>query len=226
MANDSAPTGFDAARLVQEHQAGVWRYLRVLGCDANEAEDLTQETFLAVLTKPFQDHHHAATAAYLRTVARNLLVTSRRKAARGPAVLGPAGGESQAIALAEADAAWRRWIGRDEGDDLLAALRSCLERLTPRARQALDLRYGHQATRAAIAAALDLTEDGAKNLLQRAKQQLRQCIERQRAEKRSTEMQGAEAQRGESRRAGQRNEPRGIDSASGRPIGSEGEEAR
>jgi RNA polymerase sigma-70 factor, ECF subfamily len=179
MANDSAPTGFDAARLVKEHQAGVWRYLRVLGCDANEAEDLTQETFLAVLTKPFHDHNHSATAAYLRTVARNLLVTSRRKTARGPIVgAGAAAGERQTIELAEADAAWRRWAAHDEGEDLLAALRHCLEGLTARARQAIDLRYGAQASRSAIASALNLSEDGAKNLLQRAKQQLRQCVER------------------------------------------------
>ncbi|HEX7449919.1 MAG TPA: sigma factor, partial [Pirellulales bacterium] len=62
--------GFDAARLIEEHQAGVWRYLRVLGCNAAEAEDLTQDTFLAVLEKPFHDYQRAATAAYLRQVAR------------------------------------------------------------------------------------------------------------------------------------------------------------
>ena len=39
----------DAAQLIREHQAGVWRYLRVLGCSRELAEDLTQETFLAVL---------------------------------------------------------------------------------------------------------------------------------------------------------------------------------
>ena len=71
MANEPASTGavapgeqatdtvhaspLDVARLVREHQAGVWRYLRVLGCPATEAEDLTQETFLAVLTRPFHD---------------------------------------------------------------------------------------------------------------------------------------------------------------------------
>lgn len=225
MANDSAPTGFDAARLVQEHQAGVWRYLRVLGCDATEAEDLTQETFLAVLTKPFHDHNHSATAAYLRTVARNLLVTSRRRTARGPAAAGAAGGDLRSIEMAAADAAWRRWAvrsgvgGHDDGEELLAALQHCLQELTARARQALDLRYGRQATRAAIAAALSLSEDGAKNILQRAKQQLRQCIEKQRAE----------TQRAETQQLGKAAAPdasRRIESMPGEPGGSEGEHAR
>jgi RNA polymerase sigma-70 factor (ECF subfamily) len=61
---------------------------------------------------------------------------------------------------------------------MLAALEACLQGLNERARLALDLRFRRQETRAAIAAALELSEHGAKNLLQRAKEQLRVCIER------------------------------------------------
>ena len=158
-------SGLDVARLVREHQAGVWRYLRVLGCPAAEAEDLTQETFLAVLTRPFHDYNRQATAAYLRQVARNLFISGRRRAV--------------AVAeLDEAEAAWLRWAVKDDGRELLDALHACLQKLTDRARQALDLRFGRQAARAEIAAALGLSEDGAKNLMQRAKQQLRACVEK------------------------------------------------
>ena len=64
----SKATGFAPAQIVKEHQAGVWRYLRALGCDSQQADDFTQETFLKVLTKPFDDYNPAATAAYLRRV--------------------------------------------------------------------------------------------------------------------------------------------------------------
>lgn len=170
--------GFDAARLIEEHQVGVWRYLRALGCHAAEAEDLTQETFLAVLEKPFQDYQRAATAAYLRQVARNLLISSRRRTARGTVVVRNAA-EMDMAELEAAEAGWLRWSGRDDGEERLAALRRCLQTLTARARQALDLRFGKQASRAAIAAALEMSEDGAKNVLQRAKQHLRACIEKE-----------------------------------------------
>jgi RNA polymerase sigma-70 factor (ECF subfamily) len=40
------------------------------------------------------------------------------------------------------------------------------------------MRFHGEHTRAEIAAALEITEHGAKNLMQRAKQQLRECIER------------------------------------------------
>ena len=162
---EPAPGEFDVARLVREHQAGVWRYLRVLGCPAAEADDLTQETFLAVLTKPFQDYNRQATAAYLRQVARNLFISSRRRAV-------------SAVELDEAEAAWLRWAVKDDGAELIAALRSCLESLTERVRQALELRFARGQSRAEIAAALGLSEAGAKNLLQRAKQHLRECVER------------------------------------------------
>lgn len=162
------PGGFDAARLIKEHQAGVWRYLRVLGCSASQAEDLTQETFLAVLQKPFQEINRAATAAYLRQVSRNLFISAQRRAARAVAV----------AELDEIEAAWSRWAANDDGRELLAALQKCLETLASKARQALELRFREEQSRANIAAVLGMSEDGAKNLMQRAKQHLRTCIER------------------------------------------------
>lgn len=167
-----ATSGFDLARLVKEHQTGVWRYLRVLGCPAAEAEDLTQETFLTVLSKPFNDFNRQATAAYLRQVARSLFISSRRRAVA-------------TTQLDEAEAAWLQWGANDDGQELMSALRACLQKLTERARQALDLRFGRQASRAEIASALGLSEDGAKNLMQRAKDQLRLCIEKTLARERA-----------------------------------------
>lgn len=160
-------TGFDPARLIEQHQAGVWRYLRALGCDPAQAEDLTQETFLAVLQKPFDDYNPAATGSYLRKVAYHRFVSQQRRAGR-------------LVLMAEVDEIdqrWDRWAGGDQGEAMLDALRDCLQQLTQRARWALQMRFRDRQTRAGIAAALSITEHGAKNLMQRAKQQLRLCIE-------------------------------------------------
>jgi len=167
MTTPPTSTGFDPVRLIERHQAGVWRYLRVLGCDPSQADDLTQETFLAVLQKPFDDYNPAATASYLRKVAHNLFMTDRRRAGRVVAVEN----------IEEVDAMWSRWAGHDNGQALLEALRACLEQLTERARWALNMRFHDRCSRAEIAGALQITEDGAKNLMQRAKKQLRGCIE-------------------------------------------------
>ena len=49
------------------------------------------------------------------------------------------------------DASWDKWAGADNGDALLDMLRECLEALTERARNALELRFREEHTRSAIA---------------------------------------------------------------------------
>ncbi len=160
--------GLDPAALIQRYQAGIWRYLRALGCSPSQADDLTQDTFLSVLEHPFVEYSPAATAAYLRKVARNALISAQRRRGKVVAVED----------LDQFDQAWENWAGNEEEEVRLEALRECLQHLTDRARMALDMRFRDRESRAAIAAALKIGEHGAKNLMQRAKQQLRQCIER------------------------------------------------
>ncbi|HUE72985.1 MAG TPA: sigma-70 family RNA polymerase sigma factor [Pirellulaceae bacterium] len=159
--------GIDPAALVQAYQVGLWRYLRALGCDAALAEDLTQETFLSVLQKPFQDMGPLATSAYLRKVAYNLFISYQRRAGKVTPV----------ERVEELDRTWTSWAGNDDGEALLDALRECLKGISERARLALEMRFREESSREAIAAILEITEHGAKNLMQRAKQQLRDCIE-------------------------------------------------
>ena len=157
------------AGLVRTHQAGVWRYLRFLGCDAEEADDLVQETFLAVLRDGFDVRSPAETAGYLRTVARRRLLMARRKARNRPAL----------VDLEAAEAVWARMAGDDGLGDYLAALGECLDRaLTPRVRRALELQYADRASRDQIAAELSLAVEGVKTLLRRARTTLRDCVER------------------------------------------------
>lgn len=159
----------EMAALVRTHQTGVWRYLRFLGCDLTEADDLVQETFLAVLRKPFDVRSPRETAAYLRRVARNCLLILRRKQGHSP----------RAVELEAAEAVWARVAGHDGLDDYLAALGQCLETaVTPRVRRALELQYCDRATRAEIAAELNLAVEGVKTLVRRGRDALRACVER------------------------------------------------
>jgi RNA polymerase sigma-70 factor, ECF subfamily len=168
MAMTPDTTGFDPATLIETYQQGVWRYLRVLGCQPAQADDLTQETFLAVLQRPFVNHGPAATVAYLRKVAFHQFVSAQRRAGKVVAVEN----------LEDLDRSWEDWSRDENGEELLEALRDCLLHLTQRARMALELRFRGREARTDIGAALGITEHGAKNLMQRAKKQLRKCIER------------------------------------------------
>lgn len=158
--------GIEPGQLIQQYQQGVWRYLRSLGCSHQLADDLTQETFLAVLQKPFEYISPSATACYLRRVAYHLLVEDRRRSSR----------QCVLSEIERLDNAWTRWIGYSDGSTALEALEQCFQALTSRAQLALRLRFRDGASRQRIAGALGISENGTKNLMQRAKSQLRECI--------------------------------------------------
>ncbi len=164
------PTNLKALEaLVRTHQERLWLYLRYLGCDAATAEDVVQDTFLEVWRRPFEERSPASTRAYLRRVAKNRFLMAVR---RGRAVVA-------FDALDEADALWATQQEEDDGSRYSEALRHCLERLSDRARQAIDHFYGGNASRRHVAELLGLSVDGVKTLLRRARNALKTCIERQ-----------------------------------------------
>ena len=159
----------DPSQLINDHQTGIWRYLRALGCEANEAEDLTQETFLAVLRKPFDYYGKAAAASYLRKVAYHRFISARRRT----------GKEVVTSEIERIDESWSKWMSerQQDGSEVVDALSDCMKQLGERARWALEMRFRDKLPRAQIAENLKITEHGAKNLMQRAKQKLRECVD-------------------------------------------------
>ena len=157
----------DLPSLVRAHQAGLWRYLRFLGCEPSLAEDLTQETFLALVRCPPVLENAAALPAYLRTIARNLLY---RRGTGAPTVV-------PLHELEEAEAAWARTSRGKESDLYLEALRDCVGGLDARSRRALDLQYHDRMSREEAARVLDLSPEGFKTLLRRIKEQLKACVD-------------------------------------------------
>lgn len=158
----------DPAELIERHQLGLWRYLRALGCDASQADDFVQDTFLKILQKPFNYYDEAATAAYLRRIAHNLFISMQRRAGKVVAVED----------VQKFERVWCELVSDGNGEDYLDALRGCLEKISERSRWALEMRFRDKLSRTKIAASLQITENGAKNLMQRAKARLRECIER------------------------------------------------
>jgi RNA polymerase sigma-70 factor (ECF subfamily) len=169
-AGDPLPAGrFDLERLVHEHQAAVWRYVRFLGAERAEADDITQETFLAIARAAFAERDERQTAGYLRVVARNQLLALRRRQRR----------EVSTVELEAAESVWAAAAGPDGSlAAYLDALRECVAGLEGRSRRAIDLHYRDGASREAIAEALDMKPDGVKTLLRRTRGVLRECIER------------------------------------------------
>ena len=154
---------------IERHRVPLWRYLRMLGADATEADDLAQETLLIGLQHPL--HGDERDRAFLRGVARNLWLRTRRWWRR----------RREREVAAAVDELWRADVEADAGEELLTRLLDCLQQLQQRTRQALELHYRDGLGWTAVAAQIGLKPNGTKTLVQRARQALRTCIERRHA---------------------------------------------
>jgi len=79
-----------------------------------------------------------------------------------------------------AERLWQRELATDDGNGWLTALDRCLEELPARSRLALDRTYRDGASRSDLATELGIGEHGVRNLLQRLRASLRECIQRSR----------------------------------------------
>lgn len=163
----AADPKLELEQLVETHQHGVWRYIRFLGASEAEADDLTQETFLEVWRKPFEQLSRAATAAYLRNVAKNRFLMFIRARGRRPAV----------IDLEQAEHDFAQFARVDGGDAQVEALNDCMGKLDGRAKQAVDLFYRDGHSREEAAKLMGMKDEGMKTLLRRIREILRECME-------------------------------------------------
>jgi RNA polymerase sigma-70 factor, ECF subfamily len=141
------------------------RYLFVLGARADRIDDLVQDVFALVLRKGLEDRGSAGVGAFLRAVAKHLLLRDwHSKKARREVEL--------------ADEIWREECG-DDGQELrIAALRQCIASLPMRARALLQRAYVDRAGRIAIGREFGLVANGVKTALRRLRAGLRGCVER------------------------------------------------
>ena len=159
------PDRADLESVVRQHQAGVWRYLRLLGCTADAADDLTQETFLVLLRRGFERRGDPETWSFLRQTARHLHL--RRVCGNGR--------RTRELRADLVDEVWAE-MADEAGDAWIEALRTCVDRLDGRPQEVVRLFYREGYGRADVARRLAMKETGVKTLLQRTRAVLRDCI--------------------------------------------------
>ena len=166
----SIQSGHEVEALVRSHQDSVRGFLSVLGCPRDRVDDLCQDVFLSVLSSGFIQRSEAATRAFLRKVARHILIKAMER-------------ERRHLALGEMDHVEELWTRFDDGGergDYLEALRGCLRLVRGRASEVVDLRYKSGMALVEIGQRLGLRESGVKSILVRTRRMLRDCIERRR----------------------------------------------
>jgi RNA polymerase sigma-70 factor (ECF subfamily) len=153
-------------RLFVKHQGVVKAYILSLLPGLADAEDVLQETFLTVTEKAPTFVEGTNFTAWACTIARYKVLEARRKLAR-PALLS----EEAVSALAEdaPDAAYF--------EERVDAVRSCLDRLAPRARQIVWLRYHGSCTCEDIGRQVGWGAAAVRVALAKARTALRTCVE-------------------------------------------------
>jgi RNA polymerase sigma-70 factor, ECF subfamily len=147
------------------HLPMLRRYLQTLGVRPDRVDDLVQETLVVALQKQIEDRGAWAAAAWLRGVARNLLLRERRSAA-----------QRREVELA--DEVWNEQCGDGDGGELVEALRECVRQLPARSRALLQQAYGEGGGRVELGRAFGLVADGVKTALRRLRAALKDCMHR------------------------------------------------
>ena len=155
-------------QIVRSYQNEIWRVTAFALGSSNATEDLVQQAFVVAYQRLHRYQRGRDFGAWLRGIARNLVRDQVRKKAREDVRMRRYLHHLEARAVADAD---------DREERLRAALQACRDELSEAAREALALRYDEGCDFAAVAAAIGRTVAGARQLLQRARLQLRHCID-------------------------------------------------
>jgi RNA polymerase sigma-70 factor, ECF subfamily len=153
-------------------RAYTWQIVR----DDHVAEEVVQDMAVLALQKCGQINGSDHFPAWARRTCRNLALDAVRKKPRRPYLL-----SNTVLDLLESR--WERLDGED-GSDLIAALRKCVDRLTDHARQVLEIRYAEGLRCGEVANRMGVKVDTVYVTLLRIHRTLAECIESERRKER------------------------------------------
>jgi RNA polymerase sigma-70 factor (ECF subfamily) len=152
-----------------QSQPIISAYLTANVVDLHHAEDLVQEVAQVIAEKFAEYDRSRSFASWSLGIARNRLLKYYRVRARDRLVLSEA-------ALTNLGAAFEKV--EHESEERRDALRNCLEQITGRRREVLELRYRHNAKVGDIGKRLNMSPSGVSVMLHRVRGALYECIER------------------------------------------------
>jgi len=158
--------------LVRENADSLTAFLRAAVEDQATTDDLFQETMLIAWQKIGDYDRARPFGAWLRGIARNLVLAHYRSAVRQVTFSNDRILEYLDQRFTQVD----HQLG-DTLDEKIAALTDCIERLAPLYREPIDLHYRERRTSEWIADHLATTKDAIQKRLQRARSLLAECLE-------------------------------------------------
>jgi RNA polymerase sigma-70 factor, ECF subfamily len=159
----------ELAGLWVQSQSVISAYITASVVDLHHVEDLVQEVAQVCAEKFASFDRQRPFLSWALGIARHRLLKYYRTRSRDRLVLSEAALARLEAALARVD---------HEAEDRREAVRSCLQRIRGRRRQALELRYSANAKVGDIADALGMSPSGVSVMLHRVRTALFGCIRR------------------------------------------------
>ena len=158
-------------REIRQYRSAVYRLLLFLLRDAEDAEEVAQETFLIAISRNPNADNVTNRGAWLRSIARNLARNHMRKRGNSPRLLG-----DDLLELAERHFVETGSDRDDVWDARRQALASCIHKLSPSDHSLVRRRYELGQRVKQIAEELGMEPNSLSKRLERIRGNLRKCI--------------------------------------------------
>ena len=160
---------------VREHHAGLRGFVRALGVDPLWVDDVAQEAFIVAYNRLDEFDKERDFGAWLRGIARNLVINERRKDARRKRIL-----SDNLTDVLLSTSSYPEAEEEEMGDRALAkmnALKSCVQDLPEKSLKMLKARYEEENSAQDIAETFSMNPPAVRKALERLRTALRKCME-------------------------------------------------
>ncbi len=158
------------AEIVRRYQQSVLRIVNAMLYDRRNTEDLVQQVFVNAYQHLNRYELGRDFGSWIRMIARNVVREELRRASRYDTRL-----------KTYADVLIARWSDDERSDDheedQKASLDECLKKLSERAAEVLRLKYYESQGCEQIAGTMSTSSGAVRNILSRARAQLRECVQ-------------------------------------------------
>jgi len=161
------------AEVVREHHASLRYFIRSLGVQQAWVDDVAQDAFVIAYRKWSELDHTANVGAWLRVIARNVVMNEISKSSRRQRILD----ENITAILLENQSESSAPESLGDYGIRQEALRDCLSRLPERTRGVVDARYFRDLNSSQIGEDLNMKATAVRKILFQARQLLADCLQ-------------------------------------------------
>ncbi len=160
---------------VHEHHASLRAFVRALGVAPMWVDDVAQEAFIVAYNRLSEFDHERDFGAWLRGIARNLVINERRKDARRKRILSD-NLTDVLLSTSSLPECEEEEMG-DRALEKITSLRECIKQLPEKSMALIRAKYENDLSAQDIAESFEMKSPAVRKALERVRVALRKCME-------------------------------------------------